>query len=182
MAKILQAKKNGQNSISVLGPVENLELHLQPDWWRRIFNSMYLKTDADVVEDKTITNSEVSLFTSILNVSKDKNILDLACGQGRHSLELARQGYTNVYGLDRSHFLIRKAKTQMNAEGLNVNYKEGDARKLPYATDMFDVVMILGNSFGYFESIEDDIHILKEVHRVLKPGGVFLIDVADGSY
>jgi D-alanine-D-alanine ligase len=182
MAKTLQVKKSGQNTISVLGPVENLELHLQPDWWRRIFNSMYLKTDADVVEDKSITKSEVALFTSILNISKDKTILDLACGQGRHSLELARQGYSNVYGLDRSHFLIRKAKTIMNTEGLNVNYKEGDARKLPYATDMFDVVMILGNSFGYFESIEDDILILKEVHRVMKPGGIFLIDVADGSY
>jgi D-alanine-D-alanine ligase len=42
--------------------------------------------------------------------------------------------------------------------------------------------MILGNSFGYFESNEDDIMILKEVFRVLKPGGIFLIDVADGSY
>ena len=97
--KAITVKKNGKNGNSVLGPVENLELHLQPDWWRRIFNSMYLKTDADVVEDMTITKSEVELFTSILQASKDSVILDLACGQGRHSLELARQGYSNVYGL-----------------------------------------------------------------------------------
>jgi D-alanine-D-alanine ligase len=182
MAKVLTVKKNGKPTIPVLGPVEDLENHLRPDWWRRIFNSMYLKTDADVVEDKTITVGEVELFTSILNVPKDKNILDLACGQGRHSLELARQGFTNVFGLDRSHYLIRKAKSIMQQEGLKVNFKEGDARKLPFQSDTFDVVMILGNSFGYFESIEDDMIVLKEVFRVLRPGGKFLLDVADGSY
>jgi len=182
ITKVPPIKKNGKNGNSVLGPVENLELHLQPDWWRRIFNSMYLKTDADVVEDKIITKSEVELFSNILNASKDSVILDLACGQGRHSLELARQGYLKVYGLDRSHYLIRKAKSIMQSEGLNVNFKEGDARKLPFETDMFDVVMILGNSFGYFESTEDDVKILKEVYRILKPGGIFLIDVADGAY
>lgn len=180
--KVLPLKKNGRNGNAVLGPVENLEVHLQPDWWRRIFNSMYLKTDADVVEDKLITKNEIELFSSILQVSKDSVILDLACGQGRHSLELSRQGYTNVYGLDRSHFLIRKAKSIMVQEGLKVNFKEGDARKLPFPNDMFDVVMILGNSFGYFESTEDDVKILREVHRILRPGGIFLIDVADGAY
>jgi D-alanine-D-alanine ligase len=180
--KTLTSRKNGKNGNHVLGPVENLEVHLQPDWWRRIFNSMYLKTDADVVEDKQITKNEIELFTSILNVDKDSFILDLACGQGRHSLELARQGYNNVFGLDRSHFLIRKAKTVMMQEHLKVNLKEGDARKLPFPADTFDLVMILGNSFGYFESTEDDVMILKEVFRILKPGGVFLIDVADGAY
>jgi D-alanine-D-alanine ligase len=70
----------------------------------------------------------------------------------------------------------------MQQEGLKITFKEGDARKLPFPADTFDVVMILGNSFGYFESNEDDIMILKEVFRVLKPDGTFLIDVADGSY
>jgi D-alanine-D-alanine ligase len=143
---------------------------------------MYLKTDADVVEDKQITKNEVELFTSILNMPKDCAILDLACGQGRHSIELAQRGFTNITGLDRSHYLIRKAKSVMQQEGLKISFKEGDARKLPFPADTFDVVMILGNSFGYFESNEDDIMILKEVFRVLKPEGTFLIDVADGSY
>jgi D-alanine-D-alanine ligase len=70
----------------------------------------------------------------------------------------------------------------MQQEGLRITFKEGDARKLPFAADTFDVVMILGNSFGYFESNEDDMTILKEVFRVLKPEGTFLIDVADGTY
>jgi D-alanine-D-alanine ligase len=182
LIKAIPIKKNGKNGQPTLGPVDNLEKYLRPDWWRRIFNSMYLKTDADVVEDKLITKNEVELFTSILKMPKDCAILDLACGQGRHSIELAQRGFTNITGLDRSHYLIRKAKSVMQQEGLKISFKEGDARKLPFPADTFDVVMILGNSFGYFESNEDDIMILKEVFRVLKPEGTFLIDVADGSY
>jgi D-alanine-D-alanine ligase len=177
-----KSRKNGHSLTPKFGPVDNLESYLQPDWWRRIFNSMYLKTDADVVEDKQITNKEIDLFTEFLGLDKNMVILDLACGQGRHTLELARRGFRNVNGLDRSHYLIRKAKNINTAEGLTASFKEGDARKLPYPADTFDLVMILGNSFGYFESLDDDIKILKEVFRVLKPNGRFLLDVADGNY
>jgi D-alanine-D-alanine ligase len=182
LTKPITIKKNGKNGHAILGPVDNLETYLRPDWWRRIFNSMYLKTDADIVDDKQITKNEVELFTSILKIPKESAILDLACGQGRHSIELAQQGFTNVTGLDRSHYLIRKAKSAVQSERLKISFKEGDARKLPFPPDTFDVVMILGNSFGYFESNDDDIMILREVFRVMKPDGIFLIDVADGSY
>jgi D-alanine-D-alanine ligase len=177
-----KSRKNGHSLTPKFGPVDNLESYLQPDWWRRIFNSMYLKTDADVVEDKQITNREIDLFTEFIGLDKNMVILDLACGQGRHTLEMARRGFRNVNGLDRSHYLIRKAKNICLTEGLTASFKEGDARKLPYPADTFDLVMILGNSFGYFESTEDDIKILKEVFRILKPNGKFLIDVADGNY
>jgi D-alanine-D-alanine ligase len=143
---------------------------------------MYLKTDGDVVGDENITKEEVSLLTQILKFDKNAVILDLACGQGRHTLELARRGYSNLFGLDRSRYLINRAKKIAGNENLSVNFKEGDARKLPYQADKFDFVLILGNSFGYFENIEDDTKILKEVFRVLKPNGIFLIDVADGLY
>jgi len=63
-----------------------------------------------------------------------------------------------------------------------VKFREGDARKLPYPADTFDVVMLLGNSFGYFETIQDDMRVLKEIFRVLKYQGQLLIDVADGKY
>ncbi|MDT8401346.1 MAG: methyltransferase domain-containing protein [Bacteroidales bacterium] len=182
ITQINRNKKNHKTQSPSLGPVNNLEEYLKPDWWRRIFNSMYLKTDADVVEDKSITAYELDMFTGILNLTEDQFILDLACGQGRHSLELARRGFRHVYGLDRSHYLINKARQTKLTENLPVAFREGDARKLPYSTDTFDIVMILGNSFGYFESMEDDIKILKEVLRILKPRGKFLLDVADGNY
>ena len=177
-----KGKKETRVQDKILGPVPNLEEYVTPDWWNRIFNYLYLKTDSDVVEDKNITTSEVNLFSQILNLSPEQKILDLCCGQGRHTLELGRRGFKNLEGLDRSHYLIRKAKTSAKKEGLSIRFREGDARKIPSPPDAFDVVMLLGNSFGYFETINDDLRVLKEVFRVLKPWARILIDVADGKY
>jgi len=175
-------RKKLTNGVRTLGPVEHLEEYVPRDWWRRIFNSLYLKTDGDVVEDREITAREVDTILSILNLSYEDKILDLCCGQGRHSFELARRGFQNIEGLDRSHYLIQKAKINAKKDGLNLKFREGDARKLPYPPDAFDVVLILGNSFGYFDSVQEDLRVLKEVMKVLKPWGKLLIDVSDGEY
>ena len=173
---------NGNGSSKCLGSVANMEEYVQPDWWRRIFNSLYIKTDADLVDDSQITSTEIGFFTSILDLSPEDRVLDLCCGQGRHSLEMARRGFMNVEGLDRSHYLIRKARQDARKIGLTTRFREGDARKLPYPSDTFDVVMILGNSFGFFETVQEDLKVLSEVFRVLKPWGRVLMDVADGEY
>jgi len=179
--RVLQGKK-GNNRKIPLGPVLDLEEYVSPDWWRRIFNYLYLKTDGDVVDDLSITCWEVDLFQNILKFSPEDKILDLCCGQGRHSLELGRRNFRNIEGLDRSHYLIQRAKTQAKKEDLNIKFREGDARKIPSSADTYDVVTILGNSFGYFDSIQDDLRVLKEVFRVLKPLGKLLIEVSDGEY
>ncbi|TFH39975.1 MAG: class I SAM-dependent methyltransferase, partial [Chrysiogenales bacterium] len=174
-------QKNGAGKKSY-GPVANLEEYVNPDWWNKIFNSVYLKTDADVVDDHEMTRREVERFTQIISLSPDDRVLDLSCGQGRHSLELARRGYKNVEGLDRSRYLIQRAKSRAKKECLNVKFREGEARMLPYKPDTFDVIFILGNSFGYFETVNDDLRVLREVFRVLKPWGRLLVDVADGDF
>lgn len=175
-------KNKNSALVEVLGPIEDLESYVRADWWRLIFNANYLRTDGDVVEDVRITKDELDLFLSSLNLPKDAQILDLCCGQGRHSLELARRGYTQVTGLDRSHYLINRARKLNKQAGLNVQYKEGDARKLRFKDNSFDGVIIAGNSFGYFESAKDDQRVLEEVKRILKPDGKLLIDVTDGKY
>ncbi len=178
-----QTKKTKKHTcFQVLGPVENLESYVKADWWKEIFNANYLRTDGDVVEDVSITQQEVDLFIDILNLNQDNFILDLCCGQGRHTLELSRRGYSNLFGLDRSHYLINRAKSINKKEGLNVVFREGDARKLPFTTDTFDFVIFAGNSFGYFESVNDDKQVLEEVKRVLQPFGKLLIDLTDGNY
>jgi Methylase involved in ubiquinone/menaquinone biosynthesis len=101
-----------------LGPVPDLEEHVQPDWWRYIFNSIYLKTDGDVIDDAHITVREIDVFSDILKLSPQDRILDLCCGQGRASLELTRRGFSNVEGLDRSRYLIQKARAQSKKENL----------------------------------------------------------------
>ncbi len=174
-------KDRNKKLIEVLGPVDNLESYVKADWWRHLFNANYLRTDGDVVEDQEITQNEVDLFLDALKPSKEGGILDLCCGQGRHALEIAKRGYTDVIGFDRSHYLIDRARKTSKNNGLDIIFREGDARKLPFKNDRFEAVIIAGNSFGYFESTEDDHRILQEVMRVLKPMGKLLIDITDGK-
>lgn len=174
-------KKNGKIKTSY-GPVISLEDHVSIDWWKNIFNSLYLKTDGDVVENNNLTSKEIDEYVDILKTKKDDKILDLCCGQGRHSIELFKRGFINVEGLDRSHYLIQKAKTNAKNEHLDIKFREGDARKISCSADNFNIVLILGNSFGYFETVNDDVRVLKEVFRILKPWGKLLIDVTDGKY
>jgi len=182
LTKDSSKKKKRKLIPRTLGPVSNLEEYVKPDWWQTLFNPFYLKTDGDVVNNDIATRKEIDLFVEILNFTPEDVILDLCCGHGRHSLELARRGFKNIHGLDRSRYLIRKAKSQANKEGLSVKFREGDARKMSYQDDNFDFGLILGNSFGYFETIKDDLRVLKEVFRKLKPHGKILIDVTDGDF
>ena len=175
------ARKNAVLRESI-GPVEDLESYVKADWWRDIFNANYLRTDGDVVDDPEITESEIDAFLDMANIGRDACILDLCCGQGRHLLELARRGYSNLYGVDRSHYLISRAKRVARQLDLTATFREGDARKLRFPDDKFDFVYLAGNSFGYFESAEDDIAVLREVRRILRPQGLLLIDFTDGDY
>jgi len=165
-----------------LGPIEDLEAHVRKDWWQTLFNSLYLKTDADLLDDKELTRKEVDLFVSILGMAPEDKILDLCCGQGRHVIELARRGFSNVEGYDRSQYLIRKARKRAKRENFHIRFREGDARKLPYPFDTFDIVTILGSSFGFFDSTCDDRKVIEEVFKVLKPNGKIFIDISDGDY
>jgi D-alanine-D-alanine ligase len=182
VSQLIVSLKNEKNKNITIGPVKNLEEYVRPDWWRYIFNANYLKTDGDVVEDSEITKNEVEEFIKLLKISPENTVLDLCCGQGRHSLEFARKGFNKIYGMDLSHFLIQKAKKQAKRENLPVRFREGDARKIPYPADSFDTIMILGNSFGYFETPADDLRVLRGVRTALKPGGKVLVDVSDGEF
>lgn len=165
-----------------LGPVTDLERHLPADWWRTLFNALYLKTDGDVVENDENTAAEVDALLEKTGLRPDARILDLCCGQGRHVLELARRGFRQVAGLDRSRTLIRLARSRARKEGLDVRFHEGDARRFRLPRASFDCVAILGNSFGYFEQESDDLDILHAAGRVLTPGGTLVLDLADGDW
>jgi D-alanine-D-alanine ligase len=168
--------------VKTIGPVSDLERHLPAEWWRTLFNSIYLKTDADVVENDTNTIREIDLLVRYAGLEHNDKILDLCCGQGRHSLELARRGFKNVTGLDRSRYLVRLAKKRARALSYEVNFHEGDARRFRLPESSFHCVALLGNSFGYFDREEDDIAVLKSVLRVLRSGGTIALDLTDGQW
>jgi D-alanine-D-alanine ligase len=164
------------------GPVSDLERHLPADWWKSLFNSLYLKTDGDVVEREENTVGEVDLLIKATGLERNDRFLDLCCGQGRHSLELARRGYSQVVGLDRSRYLIRLARRRAARVGLNTTFHEGDARKLRFPPDSFDCIALLGNSFGYFEREADDMAVLNAILRSLRSHGQLVLDITDGEW
>jgi D-alanine-D-alanine ligase len=167
---------------SCLGPVADLESHLPAEWWRKLFNALYVKTDGDVVENAENTRREVDFIVTAAAIQPHSNILDLCCGQGRHCLELARRGFRHVMGVDRSRYLIRLAKKRAQTEGLSVAFKEGDARNPRLTENSFDCVAIMGNSFGYFSNKQDDEKVLNTVGKLLRPSGQIVLDITDGAY
>lgn len=165
-----------------LGPISDLERHLPSEWWRTLFNSIYIKTDGDVVENNENTAKDVDLLIRAAGLEPNDRLLDLCCGQGRHCLELARRGFKNVTGVDRSRYLIRLARKRARSAGLNAAFHEGDARKFRFPEGSFHCVALMGNSFGYFDREEDDLAVLESVQRVLTSNGTVALDLVDGDW
>lgn len=102
-------------------------------------------------------------------------VLDLCCGPGRHAVPLARRGL-RVTGVDRTRFHLDQARERAREAGVDVELVEADMRdfRRPAA---YDLALSLFTSFGYFESGDDDLRVLRNVRASLRAGGAFVIDV-----
>src|ERR1700730_14457775 len=138
----LPGLRRGAPRRGAIGPVADLEAHVRPDWWHEIFDALYLKTDGDVFENPANTIADVDAVIAGASLSPGDRVLDLCCGQGRHSLELARRGFRSVTGIDLSHYLIDLARQRAQAAGAEVNFLEGDARHCDLHDRTFDCVTI----------------------------------------
>ncbi len=140
-------------------------------WWETFFGPDYLK---QYEADPERTAAEVDGVEKILHLRKGARILDLACGGGRHSIELSRRGY-EVVGYDLSEELLKTARSAARAARQKLVLVRGDMRNLAYRGE-FDAVVNLFSSFGYFDSVEDDRKVLAGVARALKSRGKFLME------
>jgi len=124
-----------------------------------------------------ITNLQASFLRNLL---KRGLVLDHCCGPGRLSIPLS--AYMPVVGLDLSIYLLRTAKRRtkkVGAKGLNLI--RGDMRFLPFRPNVFDNVINFWTSFGYFSEAENE-GVLKEIARVLKSKGVFIMDTVNPGW
>lgn len=154
-------------------------IHVEPNWWKTLFDEVYLVTDAPFVCNADLTRHEVNVVENVLALCPADRILDLCGGQGRHAVELARRGYHNPTVLDYSEFLLRRGRREAAEAGLMVTFLEGDARATTLPDASFDVILLMANSFGYFIDPQDDCQVLRESARLLPSGGRFLLDLID---
>ena len=117
---------------------------------------------------------EIENVIALLDIQQNERILDLCCGTGRHSLELARQGF-DVVGVDRTPSFIEKARQNAKDGHLAVEFVVGDMKEYCKPCG-FDVVINLFGSFGYFEDADDDQQVVRHMYASLRSGGRFLIE------
>lgn len=120
------------------------------------------------MSDETLEH-HIKRYEFALPYVAGKQVLSVACGNGYGEAMFAKAGAAQVYGFDVSQEAI--AFAQANYQAANLKFAVGDATKLPLPDSAVDVVV----SFETIEHIENDKAYLKEIRRILKPGGVALI-------
>lgn len=141
------------------------------DWFGREYLALYPH------RDRAEAREAVELLHATTGRQTGARVLDLACGAGRHLVELRRRGY-RATGLDLSMPMLDAARRGNDGAVL----ARGDMRHLPFRPGTFDIVTSYFTSFGYFDTDLDDIRVLREVHRVLTGGGWFLLDFLNADH
>lgn len=143
---------------------------MQKNWFESWFDSPYyhlLYNHRDYSEAEYF----ITQLFAFLSPQKNSKILDLACGKGRHALQIHQLG-NDVLGVDLSPKSI-KAANKMKEEGLS--FETGDMRELHY-TSHFDIVVNLFTSFGYFQQEGDNVKVINSIAKALKPKGTLVLD------
>jgi SAM-dependent methyltransferase len=141
-----------------------------------LFGPAYLKEYGPMLTDER-TKLEADFLGAVLydTLYPSTRILDLACGHGRHAIELARRGY-RVTGVDLNAFFLEVAGRAAREAKVHEDFVQGDMRRVPLNGE-FDVVLNLFTAFGYFDTNEENTRVVREIARLLKQGGVFVLDV-----
>jgi SAM-dependent methyltransferase len=146
-------------------------------WWEELFNDDYLHAMERVTDDQIAR--EVHFIEESLGVERGGALLDLACGTGRHAVQLARRGY-EVVGFDLSLSMLARAGEDAQERDAKLNFVQGDMRDMTFE-EQFDGVYCWNTSFGYFEE-DKNAQVVDRVHRALKGGGLFLLDVVNRDF
>ena len=103
------------------------------------------------------------------------SVLDMCCGPGRYAVPLAKHGY-GITGVDRSSFLLEKARAYADQQEVAVTFVQDDMRNF-VKPDSFDLALSLFTSFGFFDDSDDNRTALRNLHTSLKPGGVLVMEL-----
>jgi SAM-dependent methyltransferase len=116
---------------------------------------------------------EMEKVVALSELEPGASVLDLCCGVGRCSLELARRGF-KVTGVDRTAGYLAKARKQAEQENLDMEFIQDDMRKF-VRPESFDCVISMFTSWTYFEEPDEDKQVILNTYSSLKPGGKLVI-------
>ncbi len=136
-----------------------------------------VKRYGEDIDKSGLWKSEEFIFQKYLK-NTDK-ILDLGCGAGRTTINLYKNGYKNIIGLDLAPNLINYAKSYCKKNKLDISFVLGNATNLPYKQNSFDVVIFSYNGLMCIPGQKNREIVLQEVYRVLKPNGLFIFTAQD---
>jgi SAM-dependent methyltransferase len=120
-------------------------------------------------------STDVEQIVKLVGLAPPASVLDLCCGQGRHSLELARRGFA-VTAVDRTAAYLEEGGRRADTQNLKIEFVKKVIR-LFCRPNAFDTALNLYTSFGYFDDPQEDRNVLLNVHRSLKPGGTLVMDL-----
>jgi SAM-dependent methyltransferase len=148
------------------------------DWFETYFDEDYFKLYSILLTPE-VSRKESVFVAKALGLRKGMKIMDLACGQGRISINLAKSGY-KVTGVDLSAHLLGIAKRDAARRNVKVRFIRKDMRRIAFKGE-FDAVICMLTSFGYFNDRENK-DIVRKVALSLKRGGKFLLDVGNPEW
>jgi SAM-dependent methyltransferase len=150
---------------------------LKKPWWEDLFGEDFTRAIPPLT-DKQVSR-EVDFIEESLGVAKGGVVLDLGCGSGSHAVELATRGY-GVVGYDLSVYQLALAADVAQQREQKINFLQGDMREMAFE-ETFDGIYCWNTTFGYFEE-DKNVAVAERVFKALKPGGMFLLDVANRDY
>lgn len=148
-------------------------------WYEELFENYARQYENEVFTRGTA--GEVDFFERETGSDKSLKILDVACGTGRHSIELVKRGYT-VTGIDLSESLLSRAREKAQREKLAVTFLKHDARRLPFENEFDLAVMICEGAFPLMETDEMNYEILRNVTRALTGRGKLIFTTLNGLF
>ncbi len=137
-------------------------------FWRELYPYMFT--------EKRLAMARSEMVKALrLAEPRGKDALDLCCGPGRCAITLAKRGY-RVTGVDRTVFLLNKARARARRAQARITFLRGDMRDF-VRPNSFDLAISMFTSFGYFDDKREDMRVLGNIFLSLRPGGVFFIDM-----
>ena len=152
---------------------------IMKNWYEALFENYGKKYDKENFVQGTM--GECDFIEQELGFNKSLKIIDIACGTGRHCIELSKRGY-NITGIDLSESQLARAQEKAEQINLKISFQKHDARKLPFNGEFDIAIMLCEGAFPLMETDEMNFEILKNATRSLKGSAKLIFTTLNGLF